>query len=181
MPADRVGRIIDARLSAESVADIVKAYGLDANVLTVPYGQVVKLEQVEAALKAEPATKGVFVQASETSTGAAHDVEAIDGDPTLRGRDDPGDRAHGRRLAGSVRSHERENLSRPHLERKRVDRLQLLVRFREALDDECAHGQLVIDSIQSRINATPSSSIRLVASGGMPYASRREMRDRSTE
>ena len=32
-------------------------------------------EQVEAALKAEPATKGVFVQASETSTGAAHDVE----------------------------------------------------------------------------------------------------------
>ena len=43
----------------------------------MPYGQVVKPEQVEAALKAEPATKGVFVQASETSTGAAHDVEAM--------------------------------------------------------------------------------------------------------
>src|SRR5258705_4440245 len=61
----------------ERWADIVKAYGLDANVLTVPYGQVVKPEQVEAALKADPAIKGVFVQASETSTGAAHDVEAM--------------------------------------------------------------------------------------------------------
>jgi aspartate aminotransferase-like enzyme len=61
----------------ERWADIVKAYGLDANVITVPYGQVVKPEQVEAALKAEPATKGVFVQASETSTGAAHDIEAM--------------------------------------------------------------------------------------------------------
>src|SRR5438067_2235417 len=61
----------------ERWADIAKAYGLDANVITVPYGQVVKPEQVQAALKAEPATKGVFVQASETSTGAAHDVEAM--------------------------------------------------------------------------------------------------------
>src|SRR5512140_546444 len=61
----------------ERWADIAKAYGLDANVITVPYGQVVKPEQVEAALRAEPATKGVFVQASETSTGSAHDVEAM--------------------------------------------------------------------------------------------------------
>src|SRR5947209_2228422 len=61
----------------ERWADIVKAYGLDANVITVPYGQAVQPEQVEAALKAEPAVKGVFVQASETSTGAAHDVEAM--------------------------------------------------------------------------------------------------------
>src|ERR1039457_193617 len=61
----------------ERWSDIVKAYGLDANVITVPYGQVVKPAQVEAALRAEPAAKGVFVQASETSTGAAHDVEAM--------------------------------------------------------------------------------------------------------
>jgi aspartate aminotransferase-like enzyme len=32
---------------------------------------------VEAALAAEPATRGVFVQASETSTGAVHDVRAM--------------------------------------------------------------------------------------------------------
>lgn len=61
----------------ERWAEIAKAYGLDANVITVPYGQVVTPGQVEAALAAEPAAKGVFVQASETSTGAAHDVKAM--------------------------------------------------------------------------------------------------------
>ncbi len=61
----------------ERWAEIAKAFGLDAHVLTVPYGQVVSPAQVEAALAAEPATKGVFVQASETSTGAAHDVRAM--------------------------------------------------------------------------------------------------------
>jgi aspartate aminotransferase-like enzyme len=61
----------------ERWAEIAKAYGLEANVLTVPYGQVVTPAQVEAALAAEPATKAVFVQASETSTGAAHDIRAM--------------------------------------------------------------------------------------------------------
>jgi aspartate aminotransferase-like enzyme len=61
----------------ERWADIAKAYGLHAHVITVPYGCVVTPQQVEAALAAEPATKGVFVQASETSTGAAHNVEAM--------------------------------------------------------------------------------------------------------
>ncbi len=61
----------------ERWAEIAKAYGLDATVLTVPYGQVVAPQQVQAALDKEPATKGVFLQASETSTGAAHDVRAI--------------------------------------------------------------------------------------------------------
>ena len=61
----------------ERWAEIAKAYGLDATVITVPYGQTVPLEQVEAALAAQPATRGVFVQASETSTGAAHDVQAM--------------------------------------------------------------------------------------------------------
>jgi aspartate aminotransferase-like enzyme len=61
----------------ERWAEIAKAYGLDATVLTVPYGQVVSPEAVRSALAAEPATKGVFLQASETSTGAAHDVAAM--------------------------------------------------------------------------------------------------------
>jgi aspartate aminotransferase-like enzyme len=61
----------------ERWAEIAKAYGLDATVITVPYGEVVTPEQVEAALAAQPATRGVFVQASETSTGAAHDVRAM--------------------------------------------------------------------------------------------------------
>ena len=61
----------------ERWAEIAKAYGLDANLITVPYGCAVAPQQVAAALAAEPATKGVFVQASETSTGAAHNVEAM--------------------------------------------------------------------------------------------------------
>ncbi|HUK17072.1 MAG TPA: alanine--glyoxylate aminotransferase family protein [Bryobacteraceae bacterium] len=61
----------------ERWAEIAKAYGLIANVITVPYGQVVTPEQVADALAAGPETKGVFVQASETSTGAAHDVKTM--------------------------------------------------------------------------------------------------------
>ena len=61
----------------ERWAEIAKAYGLDATVLAAPYGEVVTPQRVEAALAQEPATKGVFVQASETSTGAVHDVEAM--------------------------------------------------------------------------------------------------------
>jgi aspartate aminotransferase-like enzyme len=61
----------------ERWAEIAKAYGLDATVLTASYGDVVTPQRVEAALAQEPATKGVFVQASETSTGAMHDVEAM--------------------------------------------------------------------------------------------------------
>jgi len=61
----------------ERWAEIAKAYGLEATVVSVPYGQAVSPEQVEKALAAEPAVKAVFLQASETSTGAAHDVRAI--------------------------------------------------------------------------------------------------------
>jgi aspartate aminotransferase-like enzyme len=61
----------------ERWSEIAKAYGLDAHLITVPYGCAVSAAQVEAALAAEPATKAVFVQASETSTGAAHDVRAM--------------------------------------------------------------------------------------------------------
>ena len=61
----------------ERWVEIAKAYGLDATVLSAPYGDVVTPAQVEAVLAAEPATRGVFVQASETSTGAAHDVRAM--------------------------------------------------------------------------------------------------------
>ncbi len=61
----------------ERWVEITKAYGLDVTVLKAEYGDTVSPETLEAALKAEPATKGVFVQASETSTGAAHDVEAM--------------------------------------------------------------------------------------------------------
>jgi aspartate aminotransferase-like enzyme len=75
-PGDKVVVCVAGKFG-ERWAEIAKAYGLDANVLTVPYGEVVAPEQVADALAAEPATKAVFVQASETSTGAAHDIQGI--------------------------------------------------------------------------------------------------------
>src|ERR1700683_4082928 len=65
--------------SGKRWVEIAKAYGLDANVLKAEYGDVVTPDRIEAALKAEPATKGVFIQASETSTGAEHDIETMAG------------------------------------------------------------------------------------------------------
>src|SRR5271155_2590037 len=61
----------------ERWAEIAKAYGLDAKVLTAEYGSVVSPERVADALIAHPETRGVFVQACETSTGAEHDVKSI--------------------------------------------------------------------------------------------------------
>jgi aspartate aminotransferase-like enzyme len=61
----------------ERWTEICKAYGLDVTAVTVPYGQAVAPQQVEEALAKDSAIKGVFLQASETSTGAAHDVRAI--------------------------------------------------------------------------------------------------------
>src|SRR5437588_12684824 len=61
----------------ERWAEITKAYGLDPIVLTAEYGQTVSAALVAETLAKEPTVKGVFVQASETSTGAAHDVKAM--------------------------------------------------------------------------------------------------------
>jgi aspartate aminotransferase-like enzyme len=57
--------------------EIVKAYGLDATAITVPYGGAVSPRQLQDALAGTPGVRGVFVQASESSTGAAHDVKAM--------------------------------------------------------------------------------------------------------
>ncbi len=61
----------------ERWAEMTAAFGLDVTVLKAEYGDAVKPEQVAAALAADTSVKGVFVQASETSTGAAHDIEKM--------------------------------------------------------------------------------------------------------
>ncbi|MGC9971505.1 MAG: alanine--glyoxylate aminotransferase family protein [Bryobacteraceae bacterium] len=61
----------------ERWVEMASAFGLDAVVLKADYGDVVAPERVEAALAANPTARGVFVQASETSTGVAHDVRAM--------------------------------------------------------------------------------------------------------
>jgi aspartate aminotransferase-like enzyme len=61
----------------ERWVEMTRAYGLDVIVLEAPYGKVVRPETLVEALSANPDVKGVFVQASETSTGAAHDVRRM--------------------------------------------------------------------------------------------------------
>ena len=61
----------------ERWAEMVAAFGLESIVLTEEYGSVVSPERLAETLAANPEVKGVFIQASETSTGAAHDVEAM--------------------------------------------------------------------------------------------------------
>ena len=61
----------------ERWVEIAKAYSLNAVVLKAEYGDVVTPERVEAALAENPDAKAVMVQASETSTGAMHDVKAM--------------------------------------------------------------------------------------------------------
>src|ERR1700683_3647447 len=61
----------------ERWVEMTRAFGLDVLVLEAPYGKAVQPETLQQALAANPDVKGVFVQASETSTGAAHDVRAM--------------------------------------------------------------------------------------------------------
>src|SRR4051794_7568618 len=58
----------------ERWAEITKAFGLDVVLLQSEYGDAVSPDRVEKALAENPTVRGVFVQASETSTGASHDV-----------------------------------------------------------------------------------------------------------
>ena len=75
-PGDRV-IVCSAGKFGERWAEITKANGLNTILIEEPYGKVVAPEALEKALAANPDVKGVFVQASETSTGAAHDVRAM--------------------------------------------------------------------------------------------------------
>ncbi len=73
-PGDRV-IVCTAGKFGERWVEMTRAFGLDVVVLEAPYGHAVQPEALAAALTAD--IKGVFVQASETSTGAAHDVRAM--------------------------------------------------------------------------------------------------------
>jgi len=75
-PGDRV-IVCSAGKFGERWVELAQAYGLDVLTLSAPYGSVVEPATLAQALAANPDVKGVFVQASESSTGAAHDVRAM--------------------------------------------------------------------------------------------------------
>lgn len=75
-PGDEV-LVCSAGKFGERWVEIMKSWGMKATVLTAPYGEAVSAQAVEQALAQNKNIKGVFVQASETSTGTQHDVKAM--------------------------------------------------------------------------------------------------------
>ena len=74
-PAGAILSLVNGAFSAR-FADIARACGRTVEVLQVPYGEIVPLETVERALRARRVA-AVTAAHSETSTGAAQDVQAI--------------------------------------------------------------------------------------------------------
>lgn len=75
-PGDEV-LVCSAGKFGERWVDLMKVFGIKATVLTAPYGDVVRPEAMEQAIAHNKNIRGVFVQASETSTGAQHDVKSM--------------------------------------------------------------------------------------------------------
>src|SRR5512141_1601984 len=85
-PGDRV-LVLTAGKFGERWRDLAKAYGCQVDLVEKPYGETFSLDEVKAKLT--PETKAVYVQATESSTGARHDVQGLaklvraNGDDTL--------------------------------------------------------------------------------------------------
>lgn len=61
----------------ERWAELAEAFGVRAEIARVPYGESVSAEQIARALETAPDASAVFVQATETSTGAMMDLGKI--------------------------------------------------------------------------------------------------------
>jgi aspartate aminotransferase-like enzyme len=61
----------------ERWATIGRAHGMNVKTLEAPWGEAVAPEAVDAELERDASVRTVFVQLSESSTGAAHDVQAL--------------------------------------------------------------------------------------------------------
>jgi aspartate aminotransferase-like enzyme len=73
-PDDKV-LVLTAGKFGERWTGLAKAFGCNVEVLSKPYGETFDLSEIRA--KVTPETRAVFVQATESSTGARHDVEGI--------------------------------------------------------------------------------------------------------
>ncbi len=69
--------VINGGKFGERWTNICRAYGLNVEEIVVEWGYAVKSEVVEEKLKKDKDIKGVFVQATETSTGVYHDIKAL--------------------------------------------------------------------------------------------------------
>jgi len=73
-PGDRVLVLTSGKFGERWTA-LAKAFGCEVDVVSAPYGQTFSIDQVKAALKLE--TRIVFLQATETSSGARHCVPGV--------------------------------------------------------------------------------------------------------
>jgi aspartate aminotransferase-like enzyme len=77
-PGEKV-LVINGGKFGERWSLISRAYGLEVKELEIEWGHTASAGDVEAALRADGSIRGVLMQASETSTGVYHDVEAVAG------------------------------------------------------------------------------------------------------
>ncbi len=75
-PQDKV-IVVNGGKFGERWLRICRAFGLDVAEIKVEWGRAVEPGAVEAALRAHPDARGVFIQASETSTTTLHPVREI--------------------------------------------------------------------------------------------------------
>jgi len=73
-PGDKV-LVLTAGKFGERWTGLAKAFGCHVDVLSVPYGETFVLDDIRA--RVTPDVRAVFVQATESSTGARHDIEGI--------------------------------------------------------------------------------------------------------
>jgi aspartate aminotransferase-like enzyme len=73
-PGDRV-LVLSAGKFGERWEALTKAFGCVVDVVKAPNGETFALDEVRTALK--PETRAVFMQATESSTGARHDVKGV--------------------------------------------------------------------------------------------------------
>jgi aspartate aminotransferase-like enzyme len=73
-PGDKI-LVLTAGKFGERWTGLGKAFGCNVETLSKPYGQTFALDEVRAKLT--PDVRAVYVQATESSTGARHDVKGI--------------------------------------------------------------------------------------------------------
>jgi aspartate aminotransferase-like enzyme len=75
-PSDKAICLISGRWG-ERWKNLCKAFGVESINVTVPYGEPVRPDQLEQAIKQHPDAKAVFATLSETATGVRNDIAAF--------------------------------------------------------------------------------------------------------
>jgi aspartate aminotransferase-like enzyme len=75
-PGDKV-LVVNGGKFGERWLKLCQVYGAKVEEIKVEWGHAVDPQQVAQALKKDPSIRAVYVQASESSTGVAHDVKAL--------------------------------------------------------------------------------------------------------